>query len=71
MILTLDELLKRGADPGHIRVICSLVAAPALKQLSERYPEIEIYTGTIDAELNEKGYVVPGLGDVGNRIFGT
>jgi uracil phosphoribosyltransferase len=46
-------------------------APPALKQLGEKYPGLTLYTAMIDAELDERGYIVPGLGDAGDRCYGT
>ena len=50
----------------------SLVAAPqGLKALHEAHPDVDIYVAALDEKLNENGYIVPGLGDAGDRIFGT
>lgn len=68
-IMAVDALKKRGAR--DIR-FCSLVAAPeGVKALEEAHPDIDIYTAALDEKLNEDGYIVPGLGDAGNRLFGT
>lgn len=71
IVAALDLLKERGVVNKQIRVISAVVAPPALQKLSEKFPGLHIYTGIIDAEVNEKGLVVPGLGDVGNRSFGT
>ena len=68
---TMDEITKRGADPALMRIISVVAAPPALKHLSEKYPSLNIYTAIIDEGLNERGYIVPGLGDAGDRTFGT
>jgi uracil phosphoribosyltransferase len=48
------------------------VAAPeGIRAVEERHPDVEIYTASIDSHLNEDGYIIPGLGDAGDRIFGT
>jgi uracil phosphoribosyltransferase len=65
------ELTQRGIDPAMVRIIAIIVAPPALKQLSEAYPSLTIYAATIDEHVNDVGYIVPGLGDVGDRAFGT
>jgi len=71
MLRALSEITKRGADPALIRII-SIVAAPeALKKINESYPSLVIYAAIIDQGLNSKGYIVPGLGDAGDRAFGT
>ena len=50
----------------------SIIAAPeGIKRLTEAYPDVELYCGCVDEKLNENGYIVPGLGDAGDRIFGT
>ena len=71
IMMAMAELTSRGADPALMRIV-SVVAAPsALKQLGEEYPTLNIYTAIIDEGLNGKGYIVPGLGDAGDRAFGT
>jgi len=71
MLATMQELTARGIDPNLIRII-SVVAAPAaLKRLSAEYPGLIIYTATIDEIVNEQGFIVPGLGDAGDRTYGT
>ena len=68
-ILAIDSLKKRGAS--HISFV-SLVAAPeGLSALQAAHPDVDIYTASLDEKLNEKGYIVPGLGDAGDRLFGT
>ncbi|MEL6441525.1 MAG: uracil phosphoribosyltransferase [Cyanobacteria bacterium J06621_8] len=71
IMMAMKEITSRGISPQFIRIISIVAAPPALKQLSENYPELEIYTAIIDEGLNEKGYIVPGLGDAGDRAFGT
>ena len=65
------ELTHRGVDPALTRIVCVVTAAAALQKLSAAYPGLIIYTASIDEKLNEHGYIVPGLGDAGDRIFGT
>ncbi len=69
--LTLKELVSRGANPSLIRIISVVVAPPALQKLAAQYPSLNIYTAAIDEELNDHGFIVPGLGDAGDRTFGT
>lgn len=71
IMAAMAELTQRGADPSLTRIVCVVAAAPALQKLSAAYPGLIIYTATIDEKLNNKGYIVPGLGDAGDRIFGT
>lgn len=71
IMATMAELTKRGIDPGLMRII-SVVAAPqALQSLSQEYPSLQVYTAIIDQGLDERGFIVPGLGDAGDRTFGT
>jgi uracil phosphoribosyltransferase len=67
----LKELVDRGIDPAYVRIISIIVAPPALQKLSEHYPTLSIYAATIDEQVNDVGFIVPGLGDVGDRAFGT
>jgi uracil phosphoribosyltransferase len=71
IMAALGYLTERGADPTLIRII-GVVAAPlALQKLSATYPSLQVYVAMIDETLNEQGYIVPGLGDAGDRAFGT
>ena len=64
------EIIKsRGAR--HICFICMIAAKEGLKRLSDAHPEMPIYVGIVDEKLNNNGYIVPGLGDAGDRMFGT
>jgi len=69
MISTLDLVKEKGAK--NIKVLILVAAPEGLKALEEAHPDIEVYTAAIDSHLNEKGYIVPGLGDAGDKIFGT
>ncbi|BAZ00541.1 uracil phosphoribosyltransferase [Tolypothrix tenuis PCC 7101] len=71
MMAALSELTQRGVDPAFIRIVCVVAAPPALQKLSVAYPSLNIYTATIDETVNEQGFIVPGLGDAGDRTFGT
>jgi uracil phosphoribosyltransferase len=70
-MFALAELVKRGADHSNIRVISIVVAPPALQKLAIAYPDLQIYAAMIDENLNDQGFITPGLGDVGDRVFGT
>ncbi len=70
-IAAMEELTKRGVDPALVRIVAVVAAPPALQKLSVAYPSLNIYTAAIDEGLNEKGFIVPGLGDAGDRTFGT
>ena len=60
---------KRGAK--NIKLMCILAAPEGIRVLQEEHPDVELYCGAVDDKLNEKGYILPGLGDAGDRIFGT
>ena len=71
MLAALEELTKRGATFANMRVVSAVAAPPALKKLSAKCPGLHIYTAMIDAQLDQQGYIVPGLGDAGDRAYGT
>jgi len=71
MMATLGELTQRGIDPALVRIISVVTAPPALQKLAEAYPAIAVYAAIIDEGLDENGFIVPGLGDAGDRTFGT
>ena len=64
------ERLKE-TRPKSIRFVCLLAAPEGLRNFHAHHPDVPVYTAAIDRELNEHGYIVPGLGDAGDRIFGT
>ena len=70
-IAAIGALIKRGADIKSIKFLCLVSAPEGIKNLTEAYPQLQIYTASVDERLNENGYIVPGLGDAGDRIFGT
>ena len=55
----------------HIRFLCIIAAAEGVERMQKEHPDVDIYIGALDERLNEHGYIVPGLGDAGDRIFGT
>lgn len=71
MVAALDLLKERNVDHKLVRVVSAIAAPPALKLLGERFPGLRVYTGIIDSSLNENGFIVPGLGDAGDRSYGT
>ena len=71
MCKVLDDIVARGALPENIRVVCIVAASPALNTMSQKYEGLKVYTAMIDAEVNEKGYILPGLGDAGDRCYNT
>jgi uracil phosphoribosyltransferase len=68
-IAAIDRLKGRGVK--DIRFVCLLAAPEGVARLNKAHPDVGIWTASIDARLNEHGYIVPGLGDAGDRMFGT
>jgi uracil phosphoribosyltransferase len=68
-IAAVDRLKQRGAR--NLRLLCLLAAPEGIAALTKAHPEVPVYTAAIDQRLNEHGYIVPGLGDAGDRMFGT
>lgn len=66
-----DTLVKRGVKPENIRFMVLVAAPEGVKHLLAAYPQVEIFTAALDERLNENAYIVPGLGDAGDRLFGT
>ena len=64
------EIVKRS-NPKSIKFLCIIAAPEGLKALHEAHPDVGIYCASVDEKLNENGYILPGLGDAGDRIFGT
>jgi uracil phosphoribosyltransferase len=64
-----DLLKKAGAN--NIRFLCLLAAPQGVERMQEAHPDVPIVTAALDRQLNEKGYILPGLGDAGDRMFGT
>ncbi|MBO4670316.1 MAG: uracil phosphoribosyltransferase [Bacteroidales bacterium] len=65
----LDMLKERGC--GNIKLMCLVAAPEGIARVQEAHPDVDIYVAAIDERLNENAYIVPGLGDAGDRIFGT
>jgi uracil phosphoribosyltransferase len=68
-IAAIDKLKQRGAN--NIRFLCLLAAPEGIEKFTTHHPDVPIFTAAIDSHLNEKGYIVPGLGDAGDRMYGT
>ncbi len=69
MIATIDMLKKAGAK--RIKGLVLVAAPEGIARLEKAHPDVDIYTAAIDSHLNEIGYIIPGLGDAGDKIFGT
>ena len=65
----IDQLKQHGA--GNIVVICIVTCPKGIERVESAHPEVPIYAAAIDAELDDRKYIVPGLGDAGDRLFGT
>lgn len=82
-VIVLDPMLATGGSaidaisivkrskPKSIKFLCIIAAPEGLKALAEAHPDVNIYCASVDVKLNENGYILPGLGDAGDRIFGT
>jgi len=83
-VLVLDPMLATGGSgsagtgavkdagaPASIRFVCVVAAPEGLERMEREHPDVPIFTAAIDRQLNEHGYIVPGLGDFGDRLFGT
>ena len=68
-IAAVDQLKARGAT--NLRFLCLLAAPEGIERFNEAHPDVPIFTASIDSHLNELGYIVPGLGDAGDRMYGT
>ena len=68
-IMAIDSLKERGAS--NIKFVCLVAVPEGVKALQEAHPDVDIYTAALDERLNEDGYIAPGLGDAGDRLFGT
>ena len=83
MTIVVDPMLATGnsacaaltrvkeENPASVRFLCLLAAPEGVKALNTEHPDVEIWTASLDERLNEKGYILPGLGDAGDRIYGT
>lgn len=69
IVKTIDILKKAGVK--NIKVMCIITCPEGIEAVHKVYPEVEIYCGAVDESLDEKLYIVPGMGDAGDRIFGT
>jgi uracil phosphoribosyltransferase len=69
MVATIDLLKKAGCK--EIRAMVLVAAPEGIAAVEQSHPDVQIYTASIDQGLNEHGYIIPGLGDAGDKIFGT
>jgi len=71
LVTLLADLVARGIDPALVRIVTALAAPPGLQKIGAQFPQVQIYAAMIDEGLNDRGFIVPGLGDAGDRSFGT
>lgn len=69
MVATIDMLKKHGCT--NIKALVLVAAPEGVRAVNEAHPDVKIYTAALDSHLNEDGYIIPGLGDAGDKIFGT
>ena len=69
MIATIELLKRAGAQ--EIRALVLVAAPEGIEKVRQLHPDVEIFTASVDERLNEQGYIIPGLGDAGDKIFGT
>ena len=70
-IAAIEFLKNKGADPKNIKFVCLIAAPEGVKAFNEEHPDVDVYVASLDEKLNEHAYIVPGLGDAGDRLFGT
>ncbi len=70
-VAAVDTLIRHGAEASKIKFMALVAAPEGISVFNEKYPHIPIYTAALDERLNEKAYIIPGLGDAGDRLFGT
>ncbi len=82
-VLLIDPMLATGGSASHavnvlrergcddVRMICLVCAPEGVRKMLQEHPDVMVYTAALDRQLNDKGYIMPGLGDAGDRIFGT
>ena len=68
-VAAITFIKQRGGK--NIKLMCIIAAPEGIKAIQDAHPDVELYCGALDDKLNEKGYILPGLGDAGDRIFGT
>ena len=68
-VAAIERLKREGAN--DLRMLCLLAAPEGVERMKEAHPDVPIFTAALDEKLNERGYIVPGLGDAGDRMFGT
>jgi uracil phosphoribosyltransferase len=70
-VAAVTALIRAGAPAQRIRFLCLVTAPAGVQAMLTAHPQVPVYTAALDRELNAKGYIMPGLGDAGDRLFGT
>jgi len=68
-VAAIDKLKERGAT--NIRFLCLIAAPEGVERFTKAHPDVEVFTASVDDGLNEQGYILPGIGDAGDRMYGT
>lgn len=68
-VKALEFVMEKGYDPQNVAFVCALSVQQGIDQIHSKYPQVKIFTAAIDPYLNDKAYIVPGLGDAGDRLF--
>ncbi len=71
VLTLLDAIKETHAFKGRVDIVCFIAAKPGMEKLTEKYPDVSVTCAGYDTDLNEKAFIVPGLGDAGNRFFGV
>ncbi|MFY9324009.1 MAG: uracil phosphoribosyltransferase [Syntrophomonadaceae bacterium] len=68
-VKTLEFIMEKGYKPSQVMFVCALAVRQGIEQIHGKYPQVQIVTAAIDPSLNDKAYIVPGLGDAGDRLY--
>jgi uracil phosphoribosyltransferase len=71
LLQLMQEMTARGARVENVRVVCAIASRIAIERIGSAYPDLHITCAAVDEKLDERCYIVPGLGDAGDRAFGT
>ncbi len=70
-VAALDAVVAAGAQPAHVRLACLIAAPEGVERVRRAHPRVAITTAVLDRQLNDRGFIAPGLGDAGDRLYGT
>lgn len=68
-VKALEFIMEKGYKPSQVLFVCALAVRQGIEQIHAKYPQVKIFTAAIDPSLNDKAYIVPGLGDAGDRLY--